>query len=185
MFLRNLTAIALCSTLSILRADDGTLAVKTKSGETVRVAPTPITRYMQFQGFGKPKRTGYLPISKDAPIVQPSVFLFEQRDPGKGWGLRLVKVLVDGDNAEKGEFKVKMGFSSMEAIDASLPLGDMPMPKPEKAPDGTWSLKVPSDLTKGTYAIVGFDDNFSMSIQGVSTNLLSFEHGIAWIFRVP
>lgn len=179
--IKNLIATGLFTLPCLLAAQsDGSLAVVGKDGKTVRIPPTPIIRYSEVKLFSI-KRTGYLPSKDPLTVVQPSKFLFEQRNAEKGWGLRLVRLKLDGGSYE---FTVKIGFSSMTAEKDSVPFPDGPELKNEKAADGTWSLSLPKDLPDGAYAVVGFDDYFSASINGLSTSGFSWKYGVAWMFKV-
>lgn len=122
------------------------------------------------------KRTGYFELPKAVPAISPLRINFGPRDPEKGWGLRLARLVAkDG----KAEVTMKMGAFSMDPAKDFAPLGeDVKIPKAVKGADGNYLLTLPKELQPGLYAVVGFNGSAGVS-------LFSKKDGLAWVFEVP
>lgn len=145
-------------------------------GTPVILTITEITKTKELTLPFNVKRTGYFELPKTLPAVSPARINFGPRDPEKGWGLRLARLVA---KEGKAEVTMKMGAFSMDPAKEFAPLGeDIKIPKAVKGADGNYVLTLPKALQPGLYAVVGFNGSAGPS-------LFSKKDGLAWVFEVP
>ena len=164
---------------------DQLVVLESTDGCKVSIPPTEINKTKEIKIPFNIKRTGYFDLpSGPIPKANPLKINFGEKNPEKGWGLRLAHLdPKDG----KLEVVMKIGAFSMSPAKECQPYSDDgKMPEAVKQSDGSYVLTLPKPLVAGTYAFIGFNGASGSGFIG-SNGFAGFskKDGIAWVFEVP